>query len=275
MMAASSDTRTRAASVACCSAAEVGAARSQGDAAAGPGADRPRVRRRRHVPAVSPAQGAAQGDPPRPVDDRRRGQHLRRRVAAPSPAASRPDRRQPEQEVGAAASRIASRVIAGGDQEPRQLGGHVSRRMGRVRRSAGKAARLRPRRRSPASHAAARCRWCASPAAALSSAAVASDSHPPRSSCRSCRRFCRPDAGRRARAGSARSTARCCRRCPGLVRVRCTPPFQLIAELGGVEVTSILDARTVRSICGAAALAPTPGRCSHTPRRWRSKHSTR
>ena len=53
-----------------------------------------------------------------------------------------------EQAVRAAPARIAARIAGAGDRQSRQLRGHVSRRVGRGRRTAGEAARVRARRRA-------------------------------------------------------------------------------------------------------------------------------
>src|SRR5207244_2487972 len=118
------------------------------DAGARSRADRSGLRCRRAVPPPAQAQKRAQSSAPRPGRDRRCGQHLRGRVALPRATAPKSDRQHGQQAIRPQASRIPARVARARDRQSRQLGGHISRRVGRGRRATGEAARLWSRGRT-------------------------------------------------------------------------------------------------------------------------------
>src|SRR5256886_5911677 len=118
------------------------------DAGARSRADRSGLRCRRAVPPPAQAQERGQSSAPRPGRDRRCGQHLRGRVALPRATAPKSDRQHGQQAIRPQASRIPARVARARDRQSRQLGGHISRRVGRGRRATGEAARLWSRGRT-------------------------------------------------------------------------------------------------------------------------------
>src|ERR1051325_5783276 len=120
----------------------------QEDAQARSGADRPRVRRGGALPTAQAQARPPEGGASRPGCGRGRRQHLRRRVAVAASAPAEPHRQHGEQAVGPPPPRGDARVAAACDRQPRQLRRHLSRRVGRGRGPAGEAARVRTRGRA-------------------------------------------------------------------------------------------------------------------------------